>query len=339
MVAIAMFIAAEYFFIGVVLAIWAAVAALVMPVVGLASYLALSPRLAGSRQRAIAVTVAIMVAIGGVLFLVPVPSWTNTQGVVSIPEHLTVRAGAEGFVRRVLVAPGTRVRRGEPLVDVADPVLESRLRVLQARVDELGVRYQVERVDKLVRAQMTLDQLQAAEAELARARERADDLVMRSPAEGVFALFAPQDLPGRLVKQGEQVGYVVADTRMTARVVVPQQSVELVRGRTERLSVKVAERLAETIPARVMREVPRASDRLPSPALSQAGGGDVALDPGGGPEMKTLQTHFEFEIELPADRRVMLGGRAYVRFDHVREPVAQQVWRWLRQQFLRRLAV
>jgi putative peptide zinc metalloprotease protein len=339
MFAIAMFIAAEYFFIGVVLAIWAAVAALVMPVVGLASYLALSPRLAGARQRAVAVTAVIVLALGVVLFLVPAPSWTNAQGVVSIPEHLTVRAGADGFVQRVLVAPGTAVRRGEPLVDVADPVLEARLRVLQARVGELEARYQSERVDKLVRAQMTLDQLQAAEAESARARERADDLVMRSPADGIFALSAEQDLPGRLVKQGEQVGYVVADARMTARVVVPQQSVDQVRARTERLSVKLAERLAETIPARIMREVPRASDRLPSPALSQAGGGEVALDPSAGAEMKTLQTHFEFEVELPADRRVMLGGRAYVRFDHGREPVARQVWRWLRQQFLQRLAV
>jgi putative peptide zinc metalloprotease protein len=339
MFAIAMFIAAEYFFIGVVLAIWAAVAALVMPVVGLASYLALNPRLAGSRRRAIAVTAAVVLVLAGILFLVPVPSWTNAQGVVSIPEQLTVRAGAEGFVQRVLVAPGTPVRRGEQLVAVVDPVIESRLRVLQARTDELEARYQAERVDKLVRAQMTLDQLQAAEAELVRMRERSGDLVMRSPADGVFALYAPQDLPGRFVRQGEQIGYVVADARMTARVLVPQQSVDLVRARTDRLEVKVAERLDETIPARIMREVPRASDRLPSPALSQAGGGEVALDPAAGSELKALQTHFEFEVELPADRRLMLGGRAYVRFDHGREPVALQAWRWLRQQFLQRLAV
>jgi putative peptide zinc metalloprotease protein len=155
----------------------------------------------------------------------------------------------------------------------------------------------------------------------------------------VFALFAPQDLPGRFVKQGEHIGYVVADSRMTARVVVPQQSVDLVRGRTERLEVKLAERLAETLPARVMREVPRASDRLPSPALAQAGGGEVAMDPGAGAEMKTLQTHFEFEVELPAEARVMLGGRAYVRFDHTPETIAAQAWRWLRQQFLQRLAL
>jgi putative peptide zinc metalloprotease protein len=120
---------------------------------------------------------------------------------------------------------------------------------------------------------------------------------------------------------------------------VPQQSVDLVRARTERLSVKLAERVPETIQARIMREVPRASDRLPSAALSQSGGGEVALDPRAASEPRTLQTHFEFEIELPLEHPAMLGGRAYVRFDHDRESVASQSWRWLRQVFLARLAV
>jgi putative peptide zinc metalloprotease protein len=279
------------------------------------------------------------VALASILFMLPVPSWTNAQGVVSIPEQATVRAGAEGFVARVIAPPGTQVQRGEPLVAVTDPVLEARIRVLGARKEELEARYQSERDDKLVRAQMTLDQLKVIDAERLRALERSDELVMRSPADGVFALFAPQDLPGRFVKQGEHIGYVVADARMTARVVVPQQSVALVRGSTERVAIKLAEHLSDTIPGRVMREVPRASDRLPSPALAQAGGGEVALDPGAGAEMKTLQTHFEFEIELPPEHRVMLGGRAYVRFDHVPETIAAQAWRWLRQQFLQRLAL
>jgi len=339
MFAIAMFVAAEYMLIGMLLAIWAMVASIVMPVVALASFVALSPRLTGSRTRAMAVTASLAALIGGLLFFVPAPSWTNAQGVVSIPEQATVRAGAEGFVMRVVATPGARVQRGEPLVEVSDPLLEARLRVLEARKEELEARYQSEREDRLVRAQMTLDQLKVIDAERARALERAGELVMRSPADGVFALYAPQDLPGRFVKQGEQVGYVVADTRMTARVVVPQQSVDLVRGRTERLEIKLAERLAETIPARVMREVPRASDRLPSAALTQAGGGEAALDPSAGAEMKTLQTHFEFEIELPPERRGMLGGRAYVRFEHAPETLAAQGWRWLRQQFLRRLAL
>lgn len=337
--AIALFISGEYFIIGAALAIWAVAAATLLPLGALVSYLAFSPRLGRHRGRAALVSAAIAAALLWLVFLVPVPSWSNAQGVVSVPEQSIVRAAADGFVTRVLVPPGSQVRRGAPVVETADPLLQTRIRMLEAQVTELEARFQAERGDRLVRAQMTLDQLNGVEAELRHARERARDLVLRSPAEGVFALAGAEDLPGRYLRNGEPVGHVVADGRLTARVVVPQQAVERVRGRTERVSVKLAERLHETLASRVVREVPRASDRLPSVALSQAGGGEAALDPRAGAEAKTLQTFFEFEVELPPERAFLLGGRAYVRFDHGSESLAAQLWRWLSQLFLRRLAV
>ena len=339
MLAIALFVAEQYPFVGMVLALWVAVTSLALPLVGLANFLAFSPRLAGARGRAAAVSAVLAAVLGVLLFVLPAPSWTTAHGVVAIPEQSTLRAGSEGFVLRLVAQPGAQVRRDEPLVELADPLLEARLRVLAARKDELEARYQSERSDKLVRAQMTQDQLVAAEAELARARQRAEDLTLRSPADGVFALYAPQDLPGRFVRQGEQIGHVVADAQLTVRVVVPQQTVDLVRAHTRSLQIKLAERLAETYAGRVLREVPGATNRLPSPALSQGGGGEVALDPGAGAELKTLQTHFDFEIELPRDLHPMLGGRAYVRFEHEGESVGGQAWRWLRQQLLRRLTL
>ena len=337
--AIALFIAGQYFVIGVVLALWAVAAGVVLPLVMLVSYLAFNPRLGAQRGRAVAVSAVLAAAILALAFFAPVSSWTNAQGVVSIPEQSMVRASADGFVARVLAQPGAVVARGEPLVEMSDPVLAARVRSFEAQALELESRYQAARSEQKVRAQILLDQLRAVEAELRRARERARDLVLRSPADGVFALSAAEDLPGRFLKQGEPIGHVVADARLTARVVVSQQSVDLVRARTEQVSVKLAERIEETIPARVLREVPRASDRLPSAALTQAGGGEAALDPRAGAEPKTMQTYFEFEVELPPDRPFLLGGRAYVRFDHGTEGLAAQLWRWMRQLFLLRLAV
>ena len=90
--------------------------------------------------------------------------------------------------------------------------------------------------------------------------------------------------------------------------------------------------------ARVLREVPRASDRLPSLALSQLGGGEVALDPRTG-AAKTLQTHFELEVELLTGRPTRAGGRVHVRFDHAPETIARQAWRAAQQLYLKLFAV
>ena len=337
--AIALFIANEYFTVGVALAIWAVAGATLVPLGGLVGFVAFSPRLGRHRARAALVSAALAALLGVLLFLVPVPSWTSAQGVVAIPEQAVVRAAVDGFVTRVLARPGAAVRRGEPLATMGDPVLESRERTLEGQLAELESRYQSERQVRLVRAQMTLDQLRSAQAELARVRERLRDLTLRAPVDGDFALAGAEDLPGRFLKQGTPIGYVVADARLTARVVVPQQQVELVRSRTQRVRLKLAERLEETHASRILREVPRASDRLPSAALTQAGGGEAALDPRAGAEARSLQTYFEFEIELPAQRAFLLGGRAYVRFEHDAESLGAQAWRWLRQLFLLRLAV
>jgi putative peptide zinc metalloprotease protein len=338
--AIAIFVAGQYFVVGVLLGLWAAISGFLMPVFGLLSYLAVSPRLGRQRLRAVLASAAVALVLAILVFVVPVPSWTTAQGVVAVPEQSMVRAGSEGFVTRVVARPGERVRQGDPLVEAMDPVLLTRVRMLEAQKSELEARYQFERSDRLVRAQMTLDQLKSIEAELYRARERLSELVVRSPADGVFALSTAQDLPGRYLKHGDPIGHVVSGATRTARVVVPQHAVDLVRARTRRATLQLAERLGETLPSRILREVPRASDRLPSAALSQAGGGEAVLDPtASGAEPRTLQTYFEFELELPQDRPILLGGRVYVRFDHPGESLGAQTWRWLQQLFLQRLAV
>ena len=251
-----------------------------------------------------------------------------------------LRTSVDGFVSDLLISPGARVHKGDALVRATDPQLPLSIRVLEAQKAEMEARYQSETVDNQVRAQITLEQLKAIDADLARAREKEQDLTVRSPADGVFVVEAPQDLPARFLKKGERIGYVLTPSTTLARVLVPQQSVDMVRSRTTEVQVKLAERLGETIHAVIRREVPAASNRLSSPALGQSGGGTVALDPRGDAEhMRALQTHFEFELELPSAQPVGMGGHVYVRFEHGDETIAQQVYRSVRQMFLARFVV
>jgi putative peptide zinc metalloprotease protein len=338
-IGIALFVATQYFVVGVILGIWALVSGILMPFLKLAGFIAFSPRLRRNRVRAGLVSVGVVAMVSVLLFVVPFPSWTNAQGVIWLPDQLAVRGGSDGFVSRVVVAPGSVVSRGQPLVEATDPMLPMRIQVLEGQRNELEARYQSERGERLVRAQMTADQLQSLAAELKRAHERAGELVMRSPADGVFAAATASDLPGRFVKKGETIGYVIPEATLLARVLVPQNSVDLVRGANRRVSVRLAEDVGSSIEAKVAREVPRASNRLPSLALARSGGGEVALDPQAAHEPKALQSYFEFELMLPYTKAVGLGGRVYVRFDHEPEPLGHQAWRSVRQLFLDRFAV
>ncbi len=65
----------------------------------------------------------------------------------------------------------------------------------------------------------------------------------------------------------------------------------------------------------------------------------LPLDPQDTQKPKTLNTWFEFELELPATRTFVLGEHVYARFEHEAEPVAWRIYRSVRQLFLKRFSV
>ncbi|MDH5210696.1 MAG: HlyD family efflux transporter periplasmic adaptor subunit, partial [Betaproteobacteria bacterium] len=149
----------------------------------------------------------------------------------------------------------------------------------------------------------------------------------------------PQDLPERYLRKGQEIGYVVPAETVTARVLVSQDDIDLVRKDTGAVRVKLAGRLYETFRAEVRREVPAASRQLSNLAMSSLGGGPAPLDPQDAKEPKTLNTWFEFELALPATHAFVLGEHVYARFEHGAEPVAWRIYRSIRQLFLRQFSV
>ncbi len=339
-VAIILFIASKFFFVGVMFAVWGMVNMLVLPVFRGAKFLLTSPRLSRNRGRALLagglLVAAGAVAVGGV----PIPLNTVTEGVVWLPENAFVRARTDGFVAEVLVVPGTRIGVGQPLIRCIDPLLPAQIRLLEAQKQEMEVIYDTERIVDRVKAEITLEEIAHISARLKDAREREAELTIHSQTEGLFIAPMARDLPAAFVHRGQLLGYVVSPATVTARVVVAQSEVDLVRQRTREVRVRMPESLSQTLPAVLQREVPAATDELPGMALSQEGGGEIAVDPREGFGHKAFQKLFLFDIEIPQRPDVFhVGGRVHVRFDHGNEPVAYRWYRGVRQLFLKRFSV
>ena len=339
-VAVAMFMAEHFFFVGAVFAVVGLVAGGAIPLVKLLAYLSTSPRLRRVRLRAGLVVGGIMALVVGVICFTPMPLRSQAEGVMWVPERARVRATADGFIERIVVPPGARVRQGDVLVVCRDPILETRVTVLEGRVHELHVRYSVEWLKDVSQAEILKEEMLLWQENLARARERVASLTIQSPTDGLFVVPQGQDLAGQFVKQGTQLGYVLDRTTLTARVVVTQDDIDLVRQRTHGIEVRLAERLSTPISAVLWRVVPAATQQLPSLALSSQGGGAIATDPRDTEGVTTRQRLFQLDVQLTSDARVSnVGGRVYVRFDHGWEPLVQRWYRHLRRLFLSRFYV
>jgi putative peptide zinc metalloprotease protein len=334
--AIIFFVGSQYFFIGVLIALWAAFSSLLMPLIKYLNFLLNSQRLAKTRVRSVTVASTLAGTLAAFLFFVPVPLRTTVEGVIWLPEHARVRAGTDCFVQRLIAREGSWVEKGQPLIECQAPFLQARLKVLQARRQEIEARLKAESREERVKAQILRDEIDMVEAELASAQEQAAKLVIRSGSEGRFVLPRASDMPRRFVSQGNEVGYVLELSDPLVRVVVPQEQVGLVRAGVEGVQVKLSERPEQTLNARVLREVPAATDELPSAALGTGGGGWIAVDPADPSGLKPLESVFQFDLNLlDAGELQHAGGRAYVRFDHGAEPLIHRWYRDLRRLFLR----
>jgi putative peptide zinc metalloprotease protein len=339
-IAIIQFIAGKFFVVGIILALWAIISMMGLPLVKAGRFLFTSPKLGRKRQRAIAISAVVLALVVGFITLIPLPLATVTEGVVWLPEEAIVRVQTEGFVEEVKVSPGQRVAVGTEIVRCSDPLLSLRLKVLEAQLNELKVEYYLKEQTDRVQAQIVDHGIKEVQGQIKDARERLDLLTARSTSVGSVFVPQSQDLIGRFVRRGEVIGYVLEKDTTAARVAVTQSDADLVRRSTRRVDVRLAESFPETLQARMIREVPAATEDLPARVLGASGGGTIAIDPRDERGLKAFQKMFFFDVELPSKETFFnVGGRVYVRFDHGWEPVGGRWYRSIRNLLLRRFNV
>ncbi len=334
--AIALFIGARFFFVGVILALWAVAMMVGAPIVRALRHLRSKP---AARERGLHITAgaaSLALVASAVAFLLPIPCRTVAEGVVWLPENAIVRAGVDGFVARLEAEPGQHVTSGQALLNSTDPALVAQLQLLTARVAELEANYAVEFVSSRANAGIVRDQLRAEQAALERVRERVAAFVARAQTDGSFTVVAAADLPGRWAKKGEVLGYVLGDVQPLVRVVIEQAEADLVTVGTPAVALRLADEVGRVIGGRIVRHVPAGTDQAPSRALVASGGGRLAADPRDEQGRKMLERAFEVDVapKEPLGRATAYGQRVFVRFDLPPAPLATQAWRALRRLFL-----
>ena len=340
MVSISLLVASQFFFIGIVLAVWAFASMLVVPAGKKLQYLFTSPRLDAHRQRALVSSGLIAAFIALLVGWVPAPYSTRAEGVIWAPEEAQVRSTVDGFITRVLAIPGQQVSRGDVLIECEDPELEARTLVLQSQLAELEARYNASVIANRVQADVINEQKAHLVAALEHAYRRQSDLQLRSLSDGVFIMADVQNAKGKFTQRGELLGYVINRAATGVRVVVAQAEENRVSKLTRKAEIRPAGGIGHPLQAQIKREVPAATDELPSMTLSLQGGGKIGIDPSRAGDGKALEKLFVLDLDLAESAPASyIGGRVYVRFEHQPEPLADQWYREVRRVFLKRFNV
>ncbi len=336
---IILFVAGKFFFIGIVLALWAGFGMIILPVSKMMKFLVGNAQMKRKRLRIFMVLVLpVSILLWGTVFW-PLPSFTLCEGVIWAPEESRVYTKADGFVAEILTPIGTQVERGTPLIRSIEPELETRLQILTSREKEYGARYNHAMRKDRTDAAILKEVLEQIGAEIKRVEEKLDSLTIYSGTSGQFIVQRQQDLVGTYHHRGTPVGYILDPDLMNIRVVVPQADIERVRSDIKKVEIRQAADINNTVPALVVSEIPAASNELPSRALSLEGGGRFALDPRETSRMKVLDQLFQFEINPLKPIEYRVDERVYVRFEHSPEPLGNRFYRAVRRLLLNRFSI
>lgn len=270
--------------------------------------------------------------------LVPVPSSLVAEGLVWLPEQAQVRATVDGQVETLWVREQQAVAKGDALLTLKSPGLQTRRQVLVAQMEQQEAEFHTAFGVDSLRMQNAQNALDRDRMSLAKLEEELASQTLRAGVSGTFVLYRPTDLEGDEVKKGDVIGHVIGRQHTVIRAVVPQSMIDDVRERLQSVSVMLDERPGQAVVAKWLGEVPAASNALPAEVLADRMGGRVATLTDDQHHVRPSEPIFVVDVAIP-EALQRAGGLARVKF-HLSSQSLGQTWsKRVRQLFLRHFSL
>ncbi|AWB67265.1 peptidase M50 [Saccharobesus litoralis] len=346
-VAIALFVAQEYLFAGVVLLVWSTTTTMFIPLFRTLINMAKThsaPHLRGKALRASALFLSSLILL---LFVVPMPMTTTIQGVTWVPEKNRIVSHSAGLVTDIIEPSQKNVTQHQALMFLQSEQLSKDIQVTSAQIAELEARL-VDVARDSVQLQIVQSELAGLQKVLARQLQRQQDLVVKASQSGQLVWLPEQSLLGAYVQRGQLLGYILPSHFDTLKASVSEDDIDLIK-LNEYLDVRFSSNMANNHRAKITVVTPQAHQTLLSPVLAGQSGGEIELlpdkksssehDTSGLPQTQKMQSldHF-FTISLTLEQPVpaTIDERVYVKITHPAEPIIYRWYRDIRRLLLRR---
>ena len=322
---IAWWISDRYLVLGLALAVVAIVQSVLLPAWRGLSTVAADPELHSSGS--LARLGGAFAGVFALVFWLPLPHASATQGVVWLPDEALMLAPSACEVTDARVRPGQSVREGDLLFRCSDPELPLRERELLALADELNARLAGLAVDDPSEHARLTAENDANRTALQDVRTRIAAGRQHAALDGRFGLPGTGELTGRALARGETVGYVVPPRDRTVRVALAEHAIGPIDDSLQRVEMRLGDATggSRVRTTTVVARTPRPSRVLASVALGTAGGGQHPSDPSGDGR-QAMQPLFDLELAWPEGASpAPVGSYVPVRFVHAPRPLGPRL--------------
>ena len=332
MITIILFVAQQYFFIGVVLAVWSVTGTFIWPNLKIVFKAWQDSDISASRRSP---TVIISLCAGLIIILLgilPLPISTSIQGVVQLNENRRVIAKESCFITQVHHVSGALVNEGDLLIECQNRELHKERQVLQQQLMEASAQ-RLGFWDDPVSINIYQEELERLKSEILESEKRIQGLNLRAGANGIWSVKNAEDLPGIFVKRGTLVGHILSDRDIKVRAMVPEADIKLVRENVTRVQAVKAAALDQVYTPTSWEIFPSTSRQPASEILTEEGGGEIMMNPSAR-ESQSLLPFFPLVMDFDQLPDTRVDERVYIKFEHPPEPIIYRIYRTVRRTFL-----
>jgi len=334
-------VADRFLIIGIVMAAVCLISWAIVPVVRFVKYLASDPRLDRVRPRAIAVTAGIAVFLVILLDVVPFPYSFRAPGIVVASQRTEMVNETAGKFETLIVAPGSFVKQGQPLVKLKNPELDLELADTRAHLAEINARLLQAMNKESADIAPFVRERDSVSDELKKLTVDSENLTVRARHDGVWVAPGIEEYFGRWLPRGSNLGLLANPASFEFAATVMEEDVNaLFAKKIHGANIRLYGDAGEKLPVTQWRIVPGGQHALPSAALGWSAGGEVpvAMDENS-QGSKSAEPFFEVIGELNPQTKVeLLDGRSgKVSFKLTAEPLlprwTRSLWQLLQKRY------
>ncbi len=341
MLGIVLFVADQYFGLGLLVACALAFTAFIQPVqkwIG-----ALKSPLFRYQQRRLLhyATLGGAAALAIVLF-VPLPESRVLDGVLEAKLDTPIHAQSGGIVQKVYIQSGEFVKKGQLIAELINPELDSELQDVSAQLRATRAQEAMSVTAGGVDLEPILERVRTLQFLEDSLRERKEQLRVVAPHDGIWS--APE-LKRRIdswVGRGAELGRVVDDrAHVFSGIIRQEEAVSLSASVASKSWIRVEGQRNDEYRVKALTLVPHSQKKLPSAALGPAGGGGMAVRTADPSATEAAEQFFMLRAELlyrharDFDMPLLAGRTGWIKVRVPARPLASRIWQ-ASSQFLQR---
>jgi putative peptide zinc metalloprotease protein len=332
MISIFLFVAQQYFVIGVILAVWSIMGTWVIPNLKLLAKPWQDGDIqAGTRNP----TLMISLIVGAVIFLfavIPFPLTTSVEGVVLFTKERRMVIPESCFVDELNKTTGDSVKKGELILRCENKQIKARREILTQQLNE----FQSKRLgvwEDPVAIKIFDEELNRLQKELEENAVQLGKLEVIAKTDGVWWQSRPDVHKELFYKRGELLGYIIDTNKIKIRAMIPEPDIRFIRDKTEDVVVRFPANFAREYSIKEWHVFPSTSKDIVSPVLTENGGGTIVVNPSA-EKPESIQPYFYIDLELDQLDSPHQEERVYVKFIHPSEVMIFRIYRLVRRTFL-----